>query len=161
MPNYCNNYITVQGDSMDIANLYDAEMSFQKLYPCPYLDNNYKVIGKDNAWFMWCVQNWGTKGSIECNVKMINENTLNVDMTTAWSPPIEFLKHLSTTMPSLTFKIHFWELGVRIAGAYEIRQGVESDITEGEYMEFVRKHFESDYEEDEEDEDDENETEDE
>lgn len=150
MPNYCNNCITVQGDSVDIANLYEAEMSLQKLHPCPYLDDNYKVIGKNNVWFMWCVQNWGTKGSIECNVKMVNENTLNVNMTTAWSPPIEFLKHLSTIMLSLTFTIHFWEPGARIAGAYEIRQGVESDITKGEYMEFVRNHFDSDFEEDEE-----------
>lgn len=56
-------------------------------------------------WYLWCVDNWGTKWSPRVEEDAWNEES---DLTTAffdtaWSPPSELLKKISELFPTLLF----------------------------------------------------------
>jgi hypothetical protein len=121
MPNWCFNQLEITSKNpaeiQKLVDAWDSGRFMQSLYPCPqelydtiagsYGDEekqkeleakekaNLEKYGYEN-WYDWCVDNWGTKWDIdtEAGESYVSGDTFYANFDTAWSPPIEFLKHL-------------------------------------------------------------------
>lgn len=142
MPNWCQNHLTVEGNDSDIAKLVESEFDFQKLRPCPYMDDTDKPTKK---WF-WCMQYWSTRKINTEHIDWCNKTPteLSLKFDTAWSPCFELLKYLTAEMPSLTMVHRYFESGIDIAGECHYKDGVATEINI-EQTTFVRQHFNSEY----------------
>lgn len=110
MPNWVMNEISVKSNE-DYAKLLNATsnivpavaykngftrpminyMDLNKIIPCPdtiYQGNlgrdEEELYGKENCWYDWNVNNWGTKWNTNADNVYLGDN--NITFTTAWSP---------------------------------------------------------------------------
>ena len=117
MPNHCWNTLTVIGHEADVKELLESEFKFSTFLPVP------ASVEKSSESFVhteWCTKHWGTKWE-HWDYKQLHEspNACEVQFTTAWCPPFEFLRHLLERFPrcwfKLTFKTEAEEAGIWIA----------------------------------------------
>ena len=107
MPNYCDNYLTIEGNPdtrNKILTLLKSDEScfdFEKVIPMP--ENIYrggvgaeeKEIYGENNWYDWSIKNWGTKwNSVDAEVHY-NE----IYFQTAWSPCDPVIAALAEKFP--------------------------------------------------------------
>lgn len=148
MPNWCENIVKIEGKAEDIKTIYDAKLSFDKLHPVP--DEL-----RDDGWFVWCCNNWGTKWDIDLdeteNFRVWNENTLEANFQTAWCPPTEFFEYLTGKMEGLEVKLLSFEPGERIVRETTFKEGnsIQYDIPMKEQKEWIEEHFGWEYDSDE------------
>lgn len=141
MPNWCANIATLSHrDSAVIDKIEQAEGVLQALIPCPeelnddelttsYVDDEkQKAVEAKRAemkakygyasWYDWNIANWGTKWDL-CDVAKtrVDDNTIQLNFDTAWSPPIEAYEKLL----ALDFEIlaYYYEPGMCFAGIYD------------------------------------------
>jgi hypothetical protein len=154
MPNWCLNFVEIKGDEKDLDCIEAANMSFNKLVPCP--EDELTLQGGE--WVVpcdWARDNWGTKWDVdEDDVGFENDDgNIYVRFSTAWSPPIEFFEHLTKKMPSLEVDLKYWEGGCDFCGHCIIKGGEAAMIPfmdEKDKREFVSDYFGYDYEDEEE-----------
>jgi hypothetical protein len=125
MPNWIRNKMFIYGPSdmvkqctLDIAS--DGEhISFEKILPRP------NDIGDD--WYEWSIENWGTKWDVS---ETFEDENGYICFDTAWSTPIEVIRHLSERYQGLTFEVSFADedLGSN-TGCYSFRNGMEVEYT--------------------------------
>ena len=115
MPNWCNNNLTLtHSDEKMIIRARDALSRgefFSEFLPVPEAE-------KDN-WYFWCTTNWGTKWDTNAHSVEIDRDDpciLDASFDTAWSPPIEFYKHLQTL--GFTVEAKYYEPGMCFAGMW-------------------------------------------
>ena len=129
MPNWCNNYIKINGDESMIGTLTavlqglktsDDEKQnsvFQSLIGIPphMSEGQYK---KD--WYDTNIEWFGTKWDISYSEDMFNfdKNEISFSCETAWSPPIQFLINLCK-MYKVNAYLFYSEGGVGFAGQTE------------------------------------------
>lgn len=124
MPNYCDNYLTIDGNPdtrNKILTLLKSDEScfdFEKVIPMP--ENIYrggvgaeeKEIYGENNWYDWSIKNWGTKwNSVDAEVHY-NE----IYFQTAWSPCDPVIAALAEKFPSMRFTYTFTEPGMAFCG---------------------------------------------
>jgi hypothetical protein len=138
MPNYCNNSLFIQGESVDVAKFYennmikgsdDMELDFSRAVPQPKFDNpTEQEMFDSEGWYDWNIQNWGTKWNANTNYYDYEEDSeqFTVDFDTAWSPPIAWLEKVVAKYPELTFNLAYHEAGMNFRG--------EADGSEGELV---------------------------
>lgn len=146
MPNWCFNAIEIHGPSEDRDRFHrflQTEMEDRKyvdsenapdLSPLsafvPMPDYYKTQAGFNDGGYDWCVKNWGTKWP-ECG--FVVESNVEYDLITfdtAWSPPCEGYKAISSFFDKLTF-CHVWsELGMYVAGFGVYRRGMNLSIQE-------------------------------
>jgi len=89
MPNWCNNTVTIKHEDSTKIDAIEVELSKDK----PELFNSLvpRPANKEEDWYNWNVENWGTKwdASISHFIRE-DENTITVFMETAWAPPTKF-----------------------------------------------------------------------
>lgn len=77
------------------------------------------------TWYDWCIEHWGTKWSdyethivspeLRYGNKMLYYNGdihlyhFEIEFLSAWSPPIEGLRHVSEKFPALEFMLKYWD----------------------------------------------------
>ena len=83
---------------------------------------NIKYYGV-KSWYEWCLKNWGTKWDIGENshITLIDENNLNVNFSTAWSPPTDFYEKL--TEFGFNVLAYYYESGMNFCGVFESIDG--------------------------------------
>lgn len=126
MPNWCNNVLQVLDDKKidlkkDLNKFKDetGDIDFQKILPCP------EEFYKDDRWYNWCVNNWGTKWS--CDGCSFSEDGKSVSFSTAWSPPIGVVKELSKIL-DCDLRLIYSEPGMNFHGEYQVfKDGYISD----------------------------------
>ena len=75
-------------------------------------------------WYDWCLSHWGTKwGDCDTDLVQNEEDYIEYYFTSAWSPPIDGLAHISTMFPTLSFTITYEEGGMGYFGATKIEDG--------------------------------------
>ena len=138
MPNWCNNKLTIEDCSPELAAyLQENGLSFDKIKPTPpeMLDD------ENGSWYGWRVNNWGTKWDLSEQEQRETADWLLSDSAgftacfdTAWSPPCQAIAALSAMFPSDKFILHYLELGMMFAGTARISDGesIEDDIFEDE-----------------------------
>lgn len=107
-------------------------LCFHKLLPVPqkYLDMTYggeEEKNADDCGYNWEVQHYGCKWGAS-NVEVddsSNENTgyVRYRFSSAWSPPIELLKAISPSWPTLEFNLMYREESMNFEGRFIIKNG--------------------------------------
>lgn len=123
-----------------------SELSFHALHPVPDLirqlgfdDGNAKEAAKltgieypGYGGYTWQCNNWGTKWEPDVSYVYAEDNYLQYEFCTAWSPPIALYEHLTTEWPELTFEIEYREEGMAFEGGASYSNGECLDQWEGE-----------------------------
>ena len=130
----------------DSDSPYEYDFTFEGLYPTPEeLSNNDSPVSKRDdesendfkfrlnryeneygytSWYEWRIHNWGTKWDACETVIITNEeDELYVGFDTAWTPPVNWLKKVSTKYPNLNFLMDYIEEGVNFCGVVRIGDG--------------------------------------
>lgn len=115
MPNHCYNRLTVTTDNHGLLiQMRDAAlMEDEKLleFLCPFTKKtDYKYD------YDWCVENWGTKWDIfDVDVISLVDDELELCFSTAWSPPVEAIRHGSDRY-GFDFELTYKEEGMMFIG---------------------------------------------
>ena len=142
MPNWCNNYIKINGDEGTIRTLAavlkslkstdeseDANGVFRALIGLPQhmSDGQYK-----EKWYDTNIEWFGTKWDISYEESMFNisNDEISFSCETAWSPPIPFLQNLCE-MYKVNATLFYSEGGVGFAGETTFTW-TEPDYSSGE-----------------------------
>ena len=73
----------------------------------------------DDRWYHWNIQNWGTKWDITADSVDIgyeDSEQLEIEFSTAWSPPEPICNKLREMFPDLSFSWFYDEPGMEFAG---------------------------------------------
>jgi hypothetical protein len=91
------------------AALMEEEQLLEFL--CPF------TAETNHEWnYDWCVENWGTKWDIfDVDVVSLVDNELEMCFTTAWSPPVEAVKH-GAERYGFDFELTYKEEGMMFTG---------------------------------------------
>lgn len=145
MPNWCENYLTIQGPKDVVINFLLKhctskectvyEFDFNKVIPepitkeeCPMdclLDSSKEVRvtpPEDKPWFDWYSYHcsyWGTKWNAcdsSCNLDLLDSGCLYIFFNTAWSPCEPIIHKLIELYPNLTIDYKYYEPGMGFAG---------------------------------------------
>ena len=94
MPNWCYNKVSITNNSDDNSKLQKVK---EFLYSDASDDKEENVFDFNNVvpepkeaedWYMWRVNSWGTKWNSSCaEITYEDEETLEYQFDTAWSPP--------------------------------------------------------------------------
>jgi hypothetical protein len=153
MPNWCDNNLTVTGDTDElkrfVAAITNADESITILknlvpFPAELEGEEITALGGEvvarvftDSGYSWCLSNWGTKWA-DCDTEIIiYADYLMLKYATAWSPAIEGLSQISRLFPTLTFQTDWIEEGMQSMGAACFQDGQESiyDVPESDWPE--------------------------
>ena len=73
----------------------------------------------DDRWYHWNIQNWGTKWDITADsvdMESYDSEQLEIEFSTAWSPPEPICKRLREMFPESSFSWFYDEPGMELAG---------------------------------------------
>ena len=80
---------------------------------------NFPDGTNDDRWYMWCVNNWGTKWDAgDVDIEYQDSEILELEFDTAWSPPEGIMEKLREKYPELSFSCFYDEPGMESAGYY-------------------------------------------
>ncbi len=142
MPNWCNNYLKVEGDLTKFnAVLGDKSFSIGAFIPTPkeLVDTvadgskhpeNVAKYGADN-WYDWNVANWGTKWDVDSETKEQSDTVAAFAFDSAWAPPTKAIAAISKLYPDLKFTLEYFEGGMMFCGIATAEAGeLDDDCTE-------------------------------
>lgn len=142
MPNWCTNNLSVTGDFKQVQEFYEksknekGEFTLNGLHPLPSnIDEN--EASAMPGWYSWRVNNWGTKWDVDAIVNCEPSEaypSLEVSFDSAWSPPVEWLRHVAALYPELEFRMDYMEPGMAFCGVATGMNGEVHD-EEGEITE--------------------------
>ena len=129
----------------EIEAIFEKENPFNEIYPIPDFPNipnekgelpklkqhfnpdgslfyetyNFPDGKNDDRWYMWCVNNWGTKWDVgDVDIEYEDSEILSLEFDTAWSPPEGIMEKLREKYPELSFQCFYDEPGMECAGYY-------------------------------------------
>ena len=84
-----------------------------------YETYNFPDGTNDDRWYMWCVNNWGTKWDAgDVDIEYEDSEIMQLEFDTAWSPPEGIMEKLREKYPELSFSCFYDEPGCEAAGYY-------------------------------------------
>mgnify|MGYP000709814832 CR=1 FL=1 len=122
MPNWCENALYIDAPEEDIAALKaaiamqdDEEQGLlNHLRPQPeYPDDD---SGPLPAWYNWRVDNWGTKWEVQAEITGESETCLYLYFNSAWSPPVEAIRHWVDQDDRRIAELRYIEWGMGFCG---------------------------------------------
>lgn len=143
MPNYCENYLTIEGNTITLKKIIDFVKSdetafdFEKIVPMPdYIyrgvigDKETELYGENN-WYDWSNKNWGTKwNSVDAEIW---DN--DIQFQTAWSPCDPVIAALAEKYPTMRFTYTFYEPGMCFCGKRVYENGEILFYYDGDFAE--------------------------
>ena len=148
MPNWCYNRVTAYGDEdklKEIEKIFESKTPFNDIFPMPDLKTipnengelpkleqmknpdgsilwetyNFPDGKNDDRWYHWCIANWGTKWDLsDLSIDYDDSEQLELEFSTAWSPPEGIMQELKDRYPDLGFTCFYDEPGMECAGYY-------------------------------------------
>lgn len=134
MPNWCSNELIIQGTEAQVKSVQkyldieEGHWDFNKIVPCPpelldskaplpkdVSDANVEKYGAPD-WWHWCINNWGTKWSVDINFEDFDGHRWVLDFESAWSPPDGVVRHLCDKFPDVDFSLYYREGGCCFKG---------------------------------------------
>lgn len=114
MPNWCQNTLTLYHEDPKMIDELENKLKleepeiFKHLRPMPQ---------NEEDWYSWNVEHWGTKWDASVmDSERVDENTINIVMDTAWSPPVRLYDHLVDE--GYGVDAHYLEEGMGFVGRY-------------------------------------------
>jgi len=116
MPNWCSCRATITGPEPVIDEIrqkltQDDPELLAWMVPQPKFEG-------DQDWYMWNVNNWGTKWDI-CDVYIDNNaepDSIEFSFSTAWAPPVEAFATWAAGDGRVEFRLEYWEPGCGFVG---------------------------------------------
>lgn len=122
MPNWCMNNLTIFHDDpaklQEFVDAYNSGETCQHYIPHPPEIMKSMEDPKNNDWYNWRCNNWGTKWDFGLEEygepAKVENNQVSISFDTAWSPPIEIYQKLY----ELGYTVHasYWEPGMAFCG---------------------------------------------
>lgn len=119
MPNWCENYIEIEGKPEVVRDLWERAQKvglLQAMYPTPKeLEDTYD----------WCVDNWGTKWNVEIDpndeqMAYYDEGRIEGYFESAWAPPLpaisNYLEGFENEDDAPTIRLRYHEGGMCFVG---------------------------------------------
>ena len=151
MPNWCINKLTIRHDDKSMLDKFEKayrdDWTIETFLPTPRDPGDpTRLIGegksfsdKDNVntcWYLWRLQNWGTKWDIGCKdgyglEPTIVDNELSITFDSAWSPPLGFYERLIVL--GFDVQASYFEPGMSFAGIWH---NGRDDFYEGNWRDF-------------------------
>ena len=151
MPNWCMNKLTIKHDDKSMLDkfekAYRSDWTIETFYPTPRDPGDpTKLMGEgrsfsdkdnvNNCWYLWRLQNWGTKWDIGCQDGYGLEptrvdNELSITFDSAWSPPLGFYERL--VVLGFDVQASYFEPGMSFTGTWH---NGEDNAYEGHWEEF-------------------------
>jgi hypothetical protein len=106
MPNWATNTVRIVSTEDVIDQLEEHKLSFNHFVPRPE--------SEEENWYNWNLENWGTKWDINDDDLMIDrqdEEIINFEFLTAWSPPIKFFHNLAKLFKKIYIECNYYEEG--------------------------------------------------
>jgi hypothetical protein len=72
-------------------------------------------------WYDWCVNEWGTKWDVECDIVDVKDNEITLYFDSAWAPPINAYEKLEDL--GFTIDGYYYEPGMAYCGKYTTEFG--------------------------------------
>ena len=146
MPNWCHNRVSFYSENEQAINklykIFTSENVFNQILPAPDWKNTPNDKGElpqtvemknskgevfttverfpdgrqDDRWYDWNIANWGCKwevGDVECEGE---ENILECQFETPWSPPEQIFHALREMFEDVEISWFFDEPGMQVAG---------------------------------------------
>ena len=129
MPNWCLNYLFVDGEEKDIGRLKrdvksdEFDLTLSSLRPFP---ENIFITDNDSdtlKWYEWCMKNWGTERDVEGKMLSDGESQLEYGFESANDPPVAWLKRISMRYPRLFFRLKYEERNAGFLGFAKVQNG--------------------------------------
>tara|TARA_B100001094_G_scaffold152016_1_gene147140 strand:+ start:313 stop:837 length:525 start_codon:yes stop_codon:yes gene_type:complete len=164
MPNWCMNKLTITHEDKSMLDKFEKayrdDWTIETFYPTPRDPNDpTRMMGEnesiskndtpDNNWYLWRLQNWGTKWDIGCKDGYGLEPTrvddeLSITFDSAWSPPLGFYERL--VVLGFDVQASYFEPGMSFAGIWhngidEFYEGTAEDFPEALVDEFDMQQF--------------------
>lgn len=143
MPNYCENYLTIEGNTITLKKIIDFVKSdetafdFEKIVPMPdyiyrgVIGDKEKELYGENNWYDWSNKNWGTKwNSVDAEIW---DN--DIQFQTAWSPCDPVIAALAEKFPTMRFTYTFYEPGMCFCGKRVYENGEILFYYDGDFAE--------------------------
>ena len=116
MPNWCSNRATITGpepliDEIKRKLTQDEPELLAWMVPQPTFEG-------DQDWYMWNVNNWGTKWDIT-DVYIDDDaelDSISFSFSTAWAPPVEAFTTWAFGDGRVQFSLEYWEPGCGFVG---------------------------------------------
>jgi hypothetical protein len=124
MPNWCENTLVLKhADRAMLERVVDSFKNgpglFAEFFPMPK-----ELEDTDD----WCCDNWGTKWDVRLDnysqISDIEDNTVTLQFTTAWSPPEQWLAKMSNL--AFVFKLAYEEGSLQFYGIFTNASGVRN-----------------------------------
>lgn len=139
MPNWCENHLTVKGQTDEVQAFLEAAkgvddvsgktlvLSFNALFPQPE--------GLVGGVCDWRTAHWGTKWETDPSETWdLTEGQAYICFSTAWAPPLGVIERAAEVFPRLHFILEYLEAGCDFSGALELKDGWVRE-REGTYQE--------------------------
>lgn len=124
MPNHILNRIAIEKQEkylevVEFMKSKEHSFDFNNLVPMP--EKIILSMGKNDDWYQWSVENWGTKW----NAYDIEKWENIIEFQTAWSHPYPVIVAMSKRFPDVTFNIEYADEDIHgdNFGAYQITNG--------------------------------------
>jgi len=150
MPNHCSNSLHIRARTPEELQAFlsqvkgkdeDGEQPFllNSLFPCPpeLIEKlapcapDAELVAKygHSNWYDWRVANWGTKWDCyDVCLEVQDDIRAEIFFTSAWSPPVEWLKEVAPRFPNLRFNLSYREEGCGFEGdTYAYREEFHDD----------------------------------
>lgn len=143
MPNYCDNYLTIEGNPdtlkaiVELVKSEETVFDFEKIVPMPdyiyrgHLGSKEKELYGENNWYDWSCDNWGTKWN-SVDAELSDDEFY---FQTAWSPARPVVEALAKMFPSMRFTYTYLETGMCFCGKIIYENGDLLFYYEGDYAE--------------------------
>jgi hypothetical protein len=125
MPNWCQNFLRVQGKKEEVEEFVRFVRSEKVDEEKRVFDFN-KILPEDDAescGYEWLYDYWGTKWNSYDSNMLISPGIVNYNFLTAWSPPLPVIHEAGLRFPHLEFTIKYIEYGMGFKGTFRIRNG--------------------------------------
>lgn len=139
MPNWCMNNLTISHDDpaklQEFVDAYNSGETCEHYIPHPPEIMKSMEDPKNNDWYNWRCNNWGTKWDFGLREygepATVENNKVSISFNTAWSPPTQFYEHLRDEH-GYVIKASYWEPGMAFCGWW-------TDDGDDDYYEYVDK----------------------
>ena len=135
MPNWCENMLVIKSDKKNkeavkdmkkLKSLLDKNLKhyddgkphglLHAIMPLPSELEGTQAPKDEPNWYDWCVDNWGTKWDVDCDLHSIGDHRMEFEFNSAWGPPIPWLEQVAKLFPNLFLCISYDEPGMGFRG---------------------------------------------
>jgi len=116
MPNWCSGRATITGPEPVISEIKQILENpegdlLNWMVPQPNFEG-------DQDWYMWRVNNWGTKWSLsDVYIDNVDEpDSIEFSFCTAWAPPVDAFLTWAQADGRVQFNLQYWEPGAGFVG---------------------------------------------